>query len=142
MLVGARLGLDRVSGVSFDVGIDPARQFRLLRSGAHFGDKISRLGRLAGALRYNGSLVGPLRYDVGATLAAGLFSGTFCGGTDSCVGGDPGLYLGVTPDLGVRLPLADRLAIRVSAGYAVHQFHQIGPDTNGVAVRLGVRFSH
>jgi hypothetical protein len=87
------------------------------------------------------SLIGPLRYDVGGTLSAGLFSGTFCGGTDSCAGTDPGLYLGAKPDVGVRLALSDRLSVRVSAGYAMHRFHQIGPETNGVAVGVGVRFS-
>jgi hypothetical protein len=142
VLVGARLGLNRVSGASFDVGVDLLASPVSRNPGPYVGDKISRLGRLAGAIRYNGSLVGPLRYDVGATLAAGLFSGTFCGGTDACAGGDPGLYLGVTPDAGVGLSLSDRLGVRVSGGYAVHRFHQIGPDTNGVAVGLGVRFSH
>ena len=66
LLVGVRVGPDRAEGVSFDVGLDPLATSVFRNPGPYLGDEISRLGRLSGALRYNGSLVGPLRYDVGA----------------------------------------------------------------------------
>jgi len=138
VLVGIRVGIARTAGLSGDVGLDLLSQAVSRNPGPFFGDEISRLGRVAGALRYSGSLVGPLRYDVGTTLAAGLFSGSFCGGTDACTGGDPGLCLGIGPEVGLGLSLSDRLGVRIRGGYAVHQF-QAGPEPRGVTIGAGLR---
>ena len=138
VLVGIRAGIARTAGLSVEVGLDLLPRAVARNPGPFFGDEISRLGRLSGALRYNGSLVGPLRYDVGTTLAAGLFSGSFCGGTDACTGGDPGLYLGIGPEVGLGLSLSDRLGLRISGGYAVHQFEP-GPEPRGLTIGAGLR---
>lgn len=140
LLVGVRVGPHRAEGVSFDLGFDLLATPVSRNPGPYFGDEISRLGRLSVGLRYNGGLVGPLRYDVGGTASAGLYSGTFCGGTDSCAGAGPGPYLGARPEVGVRLAFSDRLALRLSGGYAIHWL-LVGPEMNGMVIGLGVRVS-
>ena len=137
LLAGLRLGQERRTGLSYDFGFDALIGSTTTdASGPYRGDYVRRLGHASFALRYNSTLSELLRYDLGASVAAGLADAESCGGTDVCTGG--GLYLGAGPEGGLTLMVAHGLGVRISAGYSANAF-VLGPSGSGLSLGFGVR---